>query len=172
MTPKRFPRIVGEVAFVPLTKGYEAMVDVQDLPLLGPYAWAAWFSRSNNIYAARKHVHDGIRSTVRMHHLILPRSEGLEVDHIDGNGLNNRRANLRLVTRSENQRNKRPRRDGKLPGIYLDKRRGIYTASITLGSFQTLEEAMTAQKDAITKLETISGRPLAALDRQDPGPSA
>lgn len=44
-----------------------------------------------------------------MHRLIVDAPPGLEVDHIDGNGLNNRRCNLRVCSRRDNLRNMRPR---------------------------------------------------------------
>ena len=65
-----------------------------------------------------------------MHRLILNAMKGMDVDHINHDGLDNRRSNLRLCTRSENLRNQRALRSSTgLKGIHLDKR-GRWTAYI------------------------------------------
>lgn len=93
-----------------------------------------------------------------MHVLIAKRMfpeipEGYEVDHIDGNGLNNQRTNLRLATRGQQRANSRRHQDSStgFKGVTLHKPTGRYTAGIQyqkkfkrLGYFDTPEEAHAA----------------------------
>jgi hypothetical protein len=105
-------RIDGNVAYIPLTQGYEAIIDASDVEGVADALWFASVSRKKDgsirtVYAAR---HFGPRSNVKtipLHREIMNAPDGLEVDHIDGDGLNNRRSNLRLATRAENVRNMR-----------------------------------------------------------------
>jgi hypothetical protein len=89
---------------VELTQGKVARIDDEDWPLIAPYRWyAANTSNGTRWYAHATPMRGGNRATkVKMHHLIL----GLKhVDHIDEDGLNNRRDNLRPSTNAQNQQN-------------------------------------------------------------------
>ena len=99
-------RIDGNVAYVPLTKDYEAVIDAADAPLINAWNWTTFVGRSN-IYAFRTYWADNNRRTLYLHRAIMGELDGLQVDHINGNGLDNRRANLRLATGSQNQHNRR-----------------------------------------------------------------
>lgn len=85
--------------FVPLTRGMVAIVDACDLDVVSRHKWHAKQGH-RTFYAA-----NGFRVT--MHRLILKPPHGLQVDHINGDGLDNRRANLRACTQFQNQQNKR-----------------------------------------------------------------
>lgn len=89
-------------------------------------------------------------------------SQTHEIDHIDGNGLNNTWPNLRKVTSAQNARNQRLRRTNKTGrvGTFFDERKGLFSATITqdrktikLGSFVTLEEAVRARDAAEGSLD-------------------
>ena len=88
---------------IPLTQGKVALVDAGDLPLIASHSWCAdpslhtWYAQTR--IAGR---------TIRMH-LLLVGATGLRIDHINGDGLDNRRSNLRLSTASQNNANQRPR---------------------------------------------------------------
>lgn len=84
---------------IPLTQGFVALVDVEDYEWL--VALGGWCVDRN-----KKHLTYALRwlngSTVRMHRLILDAPKGVFVDHINGDGLDNRRRNLRLCNYAEN----------------------------------------------------------------------
>ena len=91
-----------------LTNSFFAIVDDEDYDTLRQYRWwAKTDSLCNKVYAARTCRGGGYMS---MHRQILKLAKSDPhyttcVDHIDGNGLNNRKKNLHVVTRSENQHN-------------------------------------------------------------------
>ena len=96
----------GEVAYIGLTKGKVAIVDAADFAWLSRYQWSAW--RSGRTFYARRRRGDRI---VQMHREIMQPLPGFVVDHIDGNGLNDRRCNLRICTPRQNAYNTRPARN-------------------------------------------------------------
>jgi hypothetical protein len=140
------------VCFVPLTQGYYAAVDAADFQRVNRYKWC--LSRSGHqLYAQRR---TGGR-TIRMHQFIMNPPKGRVVDHVDGNGLNNRRENLRICTRQQNAWNCRRRKQGhassQFIGVCCDKRHPdrFYAKikcgdlKLTLGPFDTPIEAARAR---------------------------
>jgi hypothetical protein len=101
----RIIRIEGNIAYVPLTRGYEAIIDADDVPLVDAWNWTTIVGLSN-VYAFRNYCKDKSKRTVYLHRAIMGEPDGFQVDHINGNGLDNRRVNLRLATRSQNQHNR------------------------------------------------------------------
>lgn len=109
-------RIEGDVAYVSLTKGYEAIIDVEDVPLVEGRNWHAHVVRKKDrkisiVYAYRTEIIGGEKVTVIMHRLLTSAQDDTDIDHRDGNGLNNRRrgetGNLRSATKSQNMHNRR-----------------------------------------------------------------
>lgn len=98
-------RIEGDVAYVPLTRGYEAIIDVADLHLIDGFNWTCLIG-PRAVYACRTGPRPKQQKII-MHRLLMGNPKGLQVDHIDGDGLNNRRSNLRLATASQNMCNQR-----------------------------------------------------------------
>jgi len=159
-------RIVGNIAFVPLTRGYEAVIDAADVPLVNGFNWQAMVT-SRSVYAQRTDRTDPKPRSVRMHRTIVGEPAGLQVDHIDGDGLNNQRDNLREVTPSQNAKNQRKHRDNTsdLKGVSFHKRDGKWSAQIGvdgkqkhLGYFDTKEEAYLAYCEASAKYHGEFGR--------------
>jgi len=159
-------RIKGSVAYVPLTQGYEAVIDAADVPLVGSFNWYARVD-PNTIYALRKVRIGPKQLTVRMHRVIMGEPDNLEVDHKDGNGLNNRRRNLRGATKSNNQHNVRIRRDNSsgFKGVSWCNRKKKWHARIALnkrgkhlGYFATAEAAYGAYCEASKKYHGEFGR--------------
>ena len=88
---------------IPLTKDKQALVDDDDYPDLSAMKW-----RYNHGYAVRTVRLAARRYALYMHRYLLDAPPEFEVDHIDGDRLNNQRSNLRLATRRQNQLNKGP----------------------------------------------------------------
>lgn len=89
-----------------LTRELVALVDDGDYDFISQWKWYAHKTK-NTFYAARSFYKDSKQWLVFMHrHLLKPNKETL-VDHIDGDGLNNQRVNLRLATHSQNISNQR-----------------------------------------------------------------
>jgi hypothetical protein len=89
-----------------LTKGAVAIINDEDYEIVSKYKWCV--TKHGNSFCAQTNVRiDGKRKTLRMHQLIMEAKGGQFVDHINGNGLDNRRENLRFCTNAQNQMNQR-----------------------------------------------------------------
>jgi AP2 domain/HNH endonuclease len=132
---------------IPLTKGFIALVDEEDFDLVSQMRWYAHADRRNNVYArSRTHNQTGIY----MHRLILGAAKGDEVDHHNHNGLDNRRSNLRLCSRTQNNGNARLQRHNTsgFKGVSFNKPRNRWQAyinfegkKISLGYFDSPRHA-------------------------------
>jgi hypothetical protein len=138
--------------------GRSARVDDQDYELVSPYRWYNFEKlsagcRPNGPYALAHIYSDGRDISLLMHTLIT----GWErVDHIDHDGLNNQRYNLRPVTAAQNSANKRPQLgcSSAYKGVYWHKHRSRWAVAIRidgqrhyLGNY-TDEEAAARAYDA------------------------
>jgi hypothetical protein len=97
---------VGEIHMI---HGHVALVDDEDVEWLNQNKWHV----NSAGYPRRAWRKGGKSRTMTMHRAIMKPGAGLEVDHINGNKLDNRRANLRICTRMENARNMPPKRTRK-----------------------------------------------------------
>jgi hypothetical protein len=159
-------RTCGDVAYVPLTQGYEAIIDAADVMLLDAYNWHAAVLGCT-AYAQRCDRSGARPRTVLMHRIIMGEPDGLQVDHLDGDGIHNRRKNLRLATSSQNNQNRRITNSNTsgFKGVYLSKTIGKWCAQITishkqkhLGTFTSPEEAHAAYRRASKKYHGEFGR--------------
>lgn len=118
--------------WIPLAGGDFALVDAADAPLLMPCHW-----RVIKGYAVRTVNH----RMVSMHREILHPQPEEEVDHINGNRLDNRRSNMRLATRHQNAKNAPAPRSNTsgVKGVSWDKTRGRWVARIRIGPGRRLE---------------------------------
>lgn len=93
---------------IPLSQGKFAIVDDCDFEWLSQWKWCV-LHQGRHWYAVRSVRRDSKWTTNRMHSEILNTPVGMDSDHMNGDGLDNRRCNLRVCTRSENLRNARKR---------------------------------------------------------------
>ncbi|MBK9976219.1 MAG: HNH endonuclease [Planctomycetes bacterium] len=101
------------MTIIQLTRGMVATIDDGDAELVQRFTWHADKARST--WYAQTTLGRG--KTLRMHRLIMVPPPGLVVDHINGNGLDNRRANLRVVTPAVNAMNSPARGKSRFRGV-------------------------------------------------------
>jgi hypothetical protein len=161
--PIRRIRIDGKIAYVPLTQGYEAMIDTADVPIVARWNWQIKSDRGY-LYAYRK----GKSGNIWMHRLIMGNPKGMVIDHINRDGLDNRRGNLRIATHAENIRNQGIRKNNTsgIKGVSLVPSTGRWQARIMvwgqakfLGTFATSQEAHAAYVAASRELHGEFGNP-------------
>lgn len=136
------PTTRGDTAEIPLTRGHVAIIDLDDLPLVQGMAWQSLVSTSA-VYALHSYRSPGgPMRQLHMHRLLCfgpGENDPRDVDHIDRDGLNNRRANLRPATRGQNMANRRKRAgttSGYI-GVNWHKGSGKWTARITVDGVRT-----------------------------------
>ena len=102
--------INGDRALVPLTQGKFAIIDTEDVPKVEKWNWYANKQRKNYyaVHSINKYANDTIKvSKIRLHRILFETiPSGMEIDHINGDTLDCRMSNLRLVTRRQNQMNR------------------------------------------------------------------
>lgn len=137
-----------------LSQGKVALVDDEDFDWLNQWKWCV-MRRKKTFYVVRS-----ARSHSKMaylHRVILNAPKGMEVDHINGDGLDNRRSNLRLATRAENGRNRHMQVNNKsgYKGVSWYKQYGRWRTTIkvsgktlNLGYFDLPEIAALAYDEA------------------------
>ena len=146
-----------------LTQNKIALVDDRDYEQLSQYKWYAK-NEGNTWYAVRgskKLDGKGKQKLIRMHREIMNTQKGVMVDHRNGNGLDNRKENLRICTIQQNAYNRtRSQKNNKLgiKGVSWDKKLKKYKAgikfngkSIHLGYFNVLGDADSAYRKAEEK---------------------
>jgi len=145
------------VKTIPLTQGQVALVDDADYEYLNRFKWYA-----NKICRTYYAVRNVRRGKILMHRAILDAPDGLEVDHINGDGLDNRRLNIRLCSHSENDRSQRLHHRNKtgFKGVFFYKNNsknpyGVQIAlnrkTIRLGYYPTAKAAARAYDAAALK---------------------
>ena len=123
---------------IPLTQDYKAMIDDNDYEMINRYNWCVVRYRSYIYVSSRA----GSRNTnTSLHRFIMKTPDGLMVDHIDGDGLNNQRSNLRIVTRGQNRLNSFDIAQSGYKGVFKTHN-GKF--GVRFGAFDTAEEAAKA----------------------------
>ncbi len=144
---------------IPLTQGKFTLVDDDVYEWASQHKWHA-LHKNGIFYAIRGVAAGPTRRPVRLHREIMNAAKGVLVDHINGNGLDNRRENLRLASNAENLRNRGSTASNTsgYKGVSWSKERGKWQAVITvdrvaigLGRFDTKEDAARAYDEAARK---------------------
>lgn len=123
---------------IPLTDGKVALVDNADFEWLNQWKWHVK-KKKNTFYASRRKYQSDTRryKTIYMHRQILGITDSkIFGEHIDHNGLNNQRNNLRTATRAQNGMNRTAKVNGtsKYLGVSWDKSRNKWIAQIRTGN--------------------------------------
>ncbi len=112
----------------------DVMVDDEDFEFLNQFYWQV--DKNNTVK-----THKNYTGETLIHRLIMKPSKGVEIDHIDGNRLNNQKSNLRFATSSQNKINRGARKDNKsgFKGVSWHKQRNTWTARIMIdGNYKHL----------------------------------
>lgn len=143
--------------------GHEILVEYRDLKWFGEHKFYVRQGAGQSKYVITNVK--GENKTRALHLFIMEPPKGLEVDHINGNGLDNRRSNLRIVTHQINQNNlpKRATASSKYYGVSkADGNRRGWLAAINygeirknLGRFPTQEAAANSYNNAVIKLGLV-----------------
>lgn len=138
---------------IELPDGKQAVVDDADYERVSSHKWSLQDSRGY----VRAYING---KKVRLHRFIMNVAPGVEIDHINGDKLDNRRKNLRICSRSQNMANKSKRSDNSTgyKGAYWSKfhkkfmaRIGVCRRYIHLGYFEDVEDAARAYDAAAKK---------------------
>lgn len=124
---------VENIIKIPLTKNYYLIIDEKDFNLVSKHKWRADDRHKKcTVYAITDLHINKKRTTISVHRLIMKPLKTKQVDHVNGNGLDNRRCNLRVCTHSQNQMNKRPKLNSehKFKGIFWIQKISKWKSSI------------------------------------------
>jgi len=133
-------------------------VDTKDFLDINKYHWTA--KKTGNCIYARATIN---KKKIYLHIFLLGKNIGFEIDHINNNGLDNRRKNLRFCTHSENEKNRRINKNNKTGyiGVSFDKYKNKFSADIRhlnkhifLGNFDDPKEAAKARDKYILEKGT------------------
>jgi hypothetical protein len=139
----------------------KALVDDEDFNQLSKYKWHYSPGHATGYAKRNPRKCDATTKRILMHRVILNTPDGLDTDHINGNGLDNRRRNLRAVTHAENLSNTKAYRNNStgFKGVTFHKKVGKFQACISingkntyLGLFKTASEANAV---CVKKRETL-----------------
>jgi hypothetical protein len=151
-------RIEGDRAYVPLSRGLEAIIDAADAELVGAHNWVAR-PASKDFYAVTTIREGGKAKQWTMQNFLMRPPQGKRVDHRRASTLDNRRSELRVVTHAQNMQNRGWFRNNSSGAKGVRPSAGRWRAGITangvfhyLGTFATKDEAAAAYRDAALRL--------------------
>lgn len=116
--------------FIELTKEKRVKVSNEDYDYLVQFKWYA--SQTNNKYYAARGINKNGKTKVLYMHRVIMKAEGQDIDHRDGNTLNNLRSNLRFAKHHQNLQNQKAQknRSSGYKGVYLDKKLKTWVVQI------------------------------------------
>ena len=163
-------------ARVELTRGLSAIIDEADIPLVAPHKWHAKPSRKGVNYAMRNSKTKPSIG-IPMHRDIAGAGDWdgkTSVDHINRDGLDNRRSNLRLATNTLQKLNQNVRSDNTSgdPGIHLrpsgewQARISVRNQRVSLGHFKTFGEAKLCRDAVLAVVDSLIKELAPSIDRR------
>lgn len=138
-------------------QGKFVLIDEENFEWLNKFRW---YGKPDGGYPRSTAYHRGVHTSFKMHRIIMNAKPGQIVDHINGNVLDNRRENLRFVTSQQNSINSKTncRNKSGYKGVFYRKDRKrwvakirINKARISLGTFNSVQEAFNAYKERAMK---------------------
>jgi hypothetical protein len=135
---------------------HEVIIDYDDFEKIKNYRWHLHAHHSGEFYCStfiNRKIH-------KMQHLLIKKQNSQQIDHINGNKLDNRKCNLRICTNKENAKNKKLNINNKTgyKGTHFDKDSGKYLAQIVcnykriyIGRYEKLIDAALAYNAAAIK---------------------
>jgi len=155
------------VKYIKLTQNKYAIVDDIDYKRVSLFKWHV--QKDKNTFYARTNTSKklGSQRTVRMHHFIVGFPlHNLKVDHINGNGLDNRKENLRIISNRENCQNTVKSRFGLktsiYPGVNWMKAKKKWRAEIQINGKQIHLGLFESEEEAAYKYEEAAGEYMVA----------
>lgn len=142
---------------IKLTQGKVVLIDDEDYEMVSQFKWR---------YLSGYAVYSDNSKVIRMHRLIMKCPVNMQIDHIDGNGLNNMRNNLRICTKTQNSRNTKKTHkncSSKYKGVYFINGYNYWRAQleiclnnkrkhISAGIYKTEIEAAVAYNEIAKKM--------------------
>lgn len=134
---------------LPLSDGNVTLVDDADFVFLSQWTWSAIKTPRGKLYVRRNRLVDGKYKNLLLHRVLMTAPDHLQVDHINGNSLDNRKGNLRLCTAGQNSANIRKLGANPYRGVHKQGQGWIAVSSCLgkkqrRGPFLTPEEAARA----------------------------
>lgn len=146
---------------IPLSQGKVTIVDIKDFQYLNQFKWHGFQDPKNGIfYVARNIWKNNKRTTISIHREIMKSPKNMDVDHINGDGLDNRRCNLRICFHYQNMinRGKNINNTSGYKGVFWHKKIKKWQSRIVkkykpihLGYFNSKEEAALAYNKGAIK---------------------
>lgn len=152
---KNYDLVLTEYKEMPLTQGKTTLVDVEDFEYLNQYKWYCSFSGKK--YYVKRAINN---KYIYMHRQIMNPPVNMQIDHINGNSLDNRKNNLRICTNAQNTKNRKASKNNTsgYKRVHWDKHTNKWIAGITinrktkyLGCFNVKEDAAKAYNEAAIK---------------------
>lgn len=151
-------KMVDDVVIIYINSKYgdcKCIIDREDFDKVNQFntSWYLVYNKNRIESVVTKIQRNKVRKSIKLHVLLTDRPDGLVVDHIDGNVLNNKKSNLRVVTAEENATNLKDYHTSSsgYQNIYFEK--GKYSVRIKpkrYGRYDTIEEAVKV-RDRVVK---------------------
>ena len=118
------------MATIPLTQGKFALIDDEDFERVNQVKWR--YCKG----AAQSQTARPERKVLLMHRFVMHAPDGIEVDHVNGNALDNRKSNLRIATHRQNMANQKTRTNNRsgYKGVSFHRKNKKWVSQISTGS--------------------------------------